>query len=108
VRSKHPATAANNTSSAPQAKLHMTLKGHYKSITSLNFSPDNLMLATGCSSGLVNIWSLVVSLHSVCESMYIVCGWSASLLTWSHRLYTRTYLKYMVSQYNVVNMSFNY
>ncbi|XP_069137757.1 probable E3 ubiquitin-protein ligase HERC1 isoform X1 [Argopecten irradians] len=35
-----------------------TLHGHMTSVTSMTFSPDGLMLASGCTRGWVNIWSL--------------------------------------------------
>ncbi|XP_021370838.1 probable E3 ubiquitin-protein ligase HERC1 isoform X1 [Mizuhopecten yessoensis] len=35
-----------------------TLHGHMTSVTSMTFSPDGLMLASGCTRGWVNIWCL--------------------------------------------------
>lgn len=53
VRRKQP--------TSPSHKLLMRLSGHHGDVTSLMFSPDGLMLATGCSSGWLNIWSLQVT-----------------------------------------------
>lgn len=39
----------------------VTLQGHMTAITCLSFSPNALMLTTGCTRGWVNIWSLSVS-----------------------------------------------
>ena len=38
-----------------------TLKGHVAAITSLAFSPNVLMLASGCAKGWFNIWALQVT-----------------------------------------------
>lgn len=35
-----------------------TLKGHSTSVLSLAFSPNSLMLSSGCTRGCLNIWSL--------------------------------------------------
>ncbi|XP_030832727.1 probable E3 ubiquitin-protein ligase HERC1 isoform X3 [Strongylocentrotus purpuratus] len=36
----------------------IVVKGHSGVITHLTFSPDGLLLASGCSEGLVNVWAL--------------------------------------------------
>ena len=67
MRSKHP--AAGHSSTIPHSshsqynghRLHMTLRGHHRKISCLQFSPNALMLSSGCSSGWMNIWSLNVS-----------------------------------------------
>ncbi|KAK7116135.1 hypothetical protein V1264_001871 [Littorina saxatilis] len=41
-----------------QSKLMVTLTGHIVSLTSLSFSPNALMLTSGCAKGWLNIWSL--------------------------------------------------
>ncbi|KAK7467957.1 hypothetical protein BaRGS_00036800 [Batillaria attramentaria] len=40
------------------SKLQVTLTGHIMSLTALSFSPNALMLVTGCAKGWLNIWSL--------------------------------------------------
>ncbi|XP_067933208.1 probable E3 ubiquitin-protein ligase HERC1 [Watersipora subatra] len=57
TRSKHPPP----TGAFPnddEHHLHMSLKGHHRKVTSLFFSPNTLMLASGCASGWLNVWSL--------------------------------------------------
>lgn len=65
VRSKHPQppvtpdqTQSSQEDTAP--RLHMTLRGHHRAITALQFSPDALLLASACASGWINIWSIQV------------------------------------------------
>lgn len=38
-----------------------TLYGHMTAVTAMTFSPDGFLMASGCSRGWVNIWSLSVS-----------------------------------------------
>ena len=40
-------------------KLHLTLSGHLVEITSLAFSPNALMVVTGCAKGWLKVWSLL-------------------------------------------------
>ena len=40
-------------------KLHFTLSGHLVEVTSLAFSPNALMIVTGCAKGWLKVWSLV-------------------------------------------------
>ena len=40
----------------------VTLYGHITGITALAFSPNGMMLASGCTRGWLNIWSLSVSI----------------------------------------------
>jgi len=40
--------------------VHFTLRGHVTAVVSLAFSPNCLLLATGCRKGWLKIWSLLV------------------------------------------------
>ena len=39
---------------------YMTLTGHIAAVTSIAFSPNALLLASGCTQGWCNIWALQV------------------------------------------------
>ena len=45
--------------SVKETKLHFTLSGHLVEVTSLAFSPNSVMIATGCAKGWLKVWSLV-------------------------------------------------
>ena len=51
------------------SKLVVTFTGHIVAVTHMTFSPNALMLATGCAKGWLNIWSLQVS--SSMSSYYV-------------------------------------
>ena len=42
----------------PSGKLLATLKGHEKSVSCMDFSPDGRLLASASSDGIIKIWSL--------------------------------------------------
>lgn len=47
-----------------ECELVHTLKGHVTSVGALSFHPAGLFLASGCSKGWLNVWSLQVSARS--------------------------------------------
>ncbi|XP_063955724.1 probable E3 ubiquitin-protein ligase HERC1 isoform X1 [Lytechinus pictus] len=55
-----PASPAQDKSSVADEKPKelIVVKGHSGVITHLTFSQDGLLLASGCSEGLVNVWAL--------------------------------------------------
>ena len=50
-------TASRDGQSNTYTSLHC-LRGHRAGITSLAFSPNALLLASGCAKGYMNIWAL--------------------------------------------------
>ncbi|PVD19395.1 hypothetical protein C0Q70_19883 [Pomacea canaliculata] len=50
--------ASTEKSKKSRSKLLLTLNGHIVSLTSLSFSPNALLLASGCAKGWLNVWSL--------------------------------------------------
>jgi WD40 repeat protein len=54
-----------------QSRLMVSFTGHIVSLTHLTFSPNALMLATGCAKGWLNIWSLQVC--TVCSLSLLTC-----------------------------------
>ena len=41
-------------------EMQLVLNGHVSNITALSFSLDALIIASGCSRGWLNVWSLQV------------------------------------------------
>ncbi|ESP05641.1 hypothetical protein LOTGIDRAFT_181433 [Lottia gigantea] len=76
-----PVDASDNSNLI--SKPIKTLLGHLTSVSCLTFSPNGLMLVSGCVKGLVNIWSL----HDACLCQtYTGNGTIRSLCWFSDRM----------------------